>query len=134
MRLTENFHLSEFACKDRHRTPVPDHLLINVQLLAEALQTVRDRVGAPLEVSSGYRTRRHNRAVGGSPGSQHLMARAADIHPPGGVTPEELWEHFHLAIELKEIPDGGLGLYDWGVHYDQGPAGRRWDQRTEDES
>lgn len=129
MRLTENFHLSEFACKDEDQTPVPHELKLNVQRLASALQLVRDRVGAPLKINSGYRTPAHNRAVGGSPNSQHLFARAADVHPPGGVTPEQLHDHFLLAIDLGEIPDGGLGLYTWGVHYDHGRAGRRWDER-----
>lgn len=130
MRLTDHFTLSEFACKDRERTPVPAEHMESVQRLADALEVVRQRVGAPLRLNSAYRTPEHNRSVGGSPRSQHVLAKAADVRPPSGMTAEQLWEHFAFAIERGEIQDGGLGLYDTFVHYDVGPAGRRWDYRS----
>lgn len=131
MRLTDHFRLSEFRCKDRDKTPVPDELIPNARKLALALETIRARAGAPLRINSAYRTPEHNRAVGGSPRSQHVLAKAADIRPPDGMSSEDLWTHFNLAIESGDIPDGGLGLYDTFVHYDIGPAGRRWDMRAD---
>jgi zinc D-Ala-D-Ala carboxypeptidase len=48
-------------------------------LCANILQPLRDSVGKPLVVSSGYRCPRLNRAIGGSATSQHMEGRAADI-------------------------------------------------------
>ena len=51
MKLTENFALSEFRCKDG--SDVPEELLENVQLLADNLQKLRDRLGEPIRIVSG---------------------------------------------------------------------------------
>lgn len=54
-----------------------------VKELAETvLQPLRDRVGRPLRVNSGYRCPELNRAVGGVPSSQHVRGEAADIDAP----------------------------------------------------
>lgn len=43
------------------------------------LQPIRDKWGAPLIVTSGYRSEALNKAVGGSKTSQHRLGEAADI-------------------------------------------------------
>lgn len=80
MRITKNFQLSEFHCKDKNRTPVPYEFLINVFRLATMLQVLRDWIGRAVIVNSGYRTLAHNLEVEGSPTSYHLRALGADIH------------------------------------------------------
>jgi uncharacterized protein YcbK (DUF882 family) len=36
-----------------------------------------------------------------------------------------------VAARCRRIWDGGIGLYDWGIHIDVGVGGpRRWDNRT----
>jgi len=55
--LTPNFKVREFACKDG-----TDKLLIDLELLA-ILQLVRDIMGEPFYINSGYRTEKHNRKV-----------------------------------------------------------------------
>src|SRR3546814_8632303 len=45
----------------------------------DALQRLRDTLGAPLIVTSGYRSPAHNRAEGGKPGSRHLVGEAFDV-------------------------------------------------------
>lgn len=80
MRLTKNFQLSEFNCKDKKRTPIPYEFLINVFRLATMLQVVREAIGKPIYVNSGYRTVKHNMEVGGAPNSYHLKALGADIN------------------------------------------------------
>ena len=47
--------------------------------LADYLDRVREAYGAPIHVSSGYRSYRLNKAVGGKPNSQHLKGQAADL-------------------------------------------------------
>lgn len=49
------------------------------ELVETVLQPLRDRVGHPLRINSGYRCPDLNRAVGGVATSQHVKGEAADI-------------------------------------------------------
>lgn len=49
------------------------------ELVEKVLQPLRDRVGHPLRVNSGYRCPELNRAVGGAATSQHVRGEAADV-------------------------------------------------------
>jgi len=51
-----------------------------VSLVEEVLEPVRERLGRPIIVNSGYRCPIHNTAVGGVANSQHLRGEAADLH------------------------------------------------------
>jgi uncharacterized protein YcbK (DUF882 family) len=123
MQLTKNFHLDEFKCKDG--TPVPDNLLCNVQKLAENLQIIRDAVGAPLPITSGYRTPTYNKKIGGASDSQHKLAKAADITTKN-LSPKQLHTLIEKLIKQGKVHDGGLGLYKGFVHYDVRPKPARW--------
>ena len=48
-------------------------------LVLEVLQPLRDALGEPMEVNSGYRCPELNRLVGGTATSQHLKGEAADV-------------------------------------------------------
>lgn len=48
--------------------------------LLNMLDYARDRAGIPFAINSGYRTEAHNKKVGGSETSSHLMGFAVDIH------------------------------------------------------
>ena len=79
MNLTENFTLEELT-ETRHgeNTPMPEHIE-NLKLLAtKVLQPLRNAVGQVV-VSSGYRSERVNKIVGGSTTSQHCKGEAVDI-------------------------------------------------------
>jgi len=49
------------------------------QLVDHVLDPLRDAWGGPIRVNSGYRCPALNKAVGGTPGSQHQRGEAADI-------------------------------------------------------
>ena len=49
-------------------------------LCMEVLQPLRDFLGKPVVISSGYRCPELNKAVGGVKNSQHMKGEAADIH------------------------------------------------------
>jgi len=49
------------------------------QKLIQILDDIRETINRPIIVTSGYRTPSHNIAVGGLPGSEHLVGCAADI-------------------------------------------------------
>ena len=61
----------------------PADLLPNLQRLAQGLERIQSLLGAPLEVSSGYRSPELNTAVGGTATSQHCQGLAADFVCPG---------------------------------------------------
>lgn len=49
------------------------------RLVEKVLDPAREWLGAPVTVTSGYRCGELNRAVGGSPTSQHMKGEAADL-------------------------------------------------------
>ena len=123
MKLTANFDSEEFRCKDG--TAVPDDLLPNTQLLANNLQVLRNELGLPIAIMSGFRTIAYNVKCGGAKDSQHCHGRAADITVKGR-TPQQVHDLIELLIKMGKMQNGGLGIYSGWVHYDVGPAGRRW--------
>lgn len=124
MKLTKDFHLSEFDCKDG--TPVPDELFDNVQELAENLQVLRDYLDEPVNITgSGYRTPSHNKKVGGAKESQHLEAKAADISTKS-KTPKQLAKVIEKLIAEGKMKQGGIGIYPGFVHYDIRGTKARW--------
>jgi len=127
MQLTKNFHLSEFACKDRQQTPVPEEYLDNVKLLAKNLQVLRDFIDQPIDLNSAYRTPQHNEDSGGGTKSQHLIAKAGDINCTDlNWTPRQIAKIIESLIELGEMREGGIGIYDTFVHYDVRGIKARW--------
>lgn len=125
MKLTKNFALSEFACHDEKGTPVPLKYRSNVQQLANNLQVLRDHIGEPVRIISGYRTAAHNKSVGGARKSQHLTAKAADIAVKS-KTPGQLAVIIEHLIKIGKMKQGGLGIYNGFVHYDIRGRRARW--------
>lgn len=76
-RISDHFHLPEFACSHCHWPRAHRTLARGL----EHLRAVHYTRG--LTVVSGYRCPFHNSAIGGARGSQHLYGRAANIHPYG---------------------------------------------------
>lgn len=122
-KLTPNFSLSEFRCKDG--TDVPEDLMDNVSLLCENLQVLRDHIGMPIRVISGYRSPKYNRRIGGARKSQHMTAKAADIKVRG-MSPAEVKEVIVQLIKEGKMMKGGIGLYTTFTHYDVRGRNARW--------
>jgi len=124
MKLTKNFSLSEFDCKDG--TKVPAQFIPNAQKVANNLQVLRDHLKVPVRITgSGYRTVAHNKKAGGAPKSQHLTCSAADINA-NGYTPKKLAAEIEKLISAKKMTQGGLGVYATFVHYDIRGTKARW--------
>lgn len=115
--LSRSFRAKEFACKDG-----TDPLFVDSELV-QVLQAIRDHFGAPVVITSGYRTAAHNRAVGGAFYSQHQYGRAADIRVPG-VPVEQLAAYAETLLPGT----GGIGRYPAKgfVHVDVRKAKSRW--------
>jgi uncharacterized protein YcbK (DUF882 family) len=123
MKLTENFSLWEFKCKDG--SSVPDEYMDNVKKLAENLQVLREVVGKPIRVISGYRSKRYNTRINGARRSQHMYAKAADIKIKG-FTPAEIKAIIVSLINEGKMHKGGIGIYRTFVHYDVRGRNARW--------
>ncbi|KGO78703.1 hypothetical protein Q763_17085 [Flavobacterium beibuense F44-8] len=124
MKLTQNFSLEEFNCKDG--TTVPEKYYPNVLQVAENLEVLREYLQRPIIISgSGYRTKKHNTEVGGAPKSQHLTASAADISV-NGLSPMQIAEAIETLIEEGKMKQGGMGVYPTFVHYDIRGTKARW--------
>ena len=123
MAWTENFSLREFRCRDG--SEVPEELMCNLRLLCENLQVLRDHIGKPIRVISGYRSKKYNTRIGGARKSQHMSAKAADIKI-SGMSPEEVCELIKKLIREGKMMKGGVGLYRTFVHYDVRGRNARW--------
>ena len=95
MRLSPNFSLSDLVYSETaemsgiDNTPPPE-IVENLKRLAAGLEAVRALLGAPLEISSGFRCAALNEAVGGSSTSQHVQGLAADFACPDFGSPLEI--------------------------------------------
>jgi uncharacterized protein YcbK (DUF882 family) len=123
MKITENFRLSEFDCKDG--SELPTALLPNVLDLADNLQVLRDYLGVPISINSAYRSLEHNRKIKGSTNSQHLLAKAADIVVES-KSPEQVANIIKFLISEGKMTQGGLKAYDTFTHYDIRGYKARW--------
>jgi uncharacterized protein YcbK (DUF882 family) len=105
MKLSKNFTLNEFACKDGSKTITIDYELI------EKLQHLRDKAGKPVTITSGYRSVAYNKECGGIATSNHLLGKAADIKI-SRMTP----------LEVAKLTDTfgfkGIGVYPTFTHVD----------------
>lgn len=129
MRLTKNFTQWEFRSKDG--APMPSDVLENIRELACNLQTLRDFLGEPIKVNSAYRSLQHNRSIGSKDSSQHVKGKAADIKVKD-LDAEDLYLIMEKLIELGDLKEGGLGLYNTFVHYDIRGTKARWDNREKE--
>ena len=121
VRLTKSFTLAELiASNTAQRLRIdntPDsEALRRLQGTAEMLQRIRDTLGHPVIVTSGYRGPVLNRAVGGVTSSDHMSGQAADIVAPRFGTPYLLAQT--LAPLVQPLGIGQLIL--------EGIKGKQW--------
>lgn len=114
-KLSRNFRVKEFGCKDGS-----DPVFVDTYLV-EVLQQLRDHYDEAVIVVSGYRTPSYNKKCGGATYSQHLYGKAADVKI-SGVTPEEVARFVETILKDK----GGIGIYSTFTHIDTRSTKSRW--------
>lgn len=106
MRLSKNFILSEFLAPGDPAKPTIETVERIRDLCELALEPLREALGRPLKISSGYRSVAYNRRIGGAPGSQHCSGIAADVVMVSDA------EQLKAAAIASNIPGiGGIGIY-----------------------
>jgi len=83
-----------------------------LQKLAEFAESVREILGVPMIITSGYRCEELNKRVGGSALSQHIRAEAIDFIP----LKMSAYEAFAKII-LSNIEYGQLIIYTRGISH-----------------
>lgn len=106
VKISENFTVKEFRCKDNS-----DTILVDVDFVKNKLQKIREHFGKPITINSAYRNAIYNQKVGGTSGSYHVKGQAFDIVVKG-VAPIEVAKY----AEKLGIP--GIIQYNSFVHVD----------------
>lgn len=118
--LTKNFNEKEYYCTcndpecQRKRHPAPR--------LYESLQKLRDIVGRPIYITSGWRCPK-----GPKDESYHTVGHAVDCRFGIWQRPEDLLWLYSSALKVSEFKGGGIGIYPPERSYDgprvNGPYG-----------
>jgi hypothetical protein len=113
-QITKNFNVREYRCKGGSACcggagPISFELV-------HYHQKLRDELGIPLTITSGFRCMVHNKRIGGAVNSLHTQGLAGDIALPKGMTVPD------FAAVAKEVGIPFVLEYPWGIHTDV----RRW--------
>ena len=113
-----NFSIAELLASDTARiydiknTPTLSAIDNMVKLIFYVLQPLRDKLGKPVIITSGFRSVALNAKVGGKNTSQHLTGQAVDIKV-NGCSASTLFDY----IKGSNIPDDQLvNEYHQWVH------------------
>jgi hypothetical protein len=117
MKLSEHLDLSEVIRSESAKRkgisnmPTPEHIA-NFKILAEKVfEPIREHFRCPIHISSGYRSKELNAAIGGSLTSQHCSGEAIDIDmdgTPNGVTNRMVFDYIKDNLEFDQL------IYEFG--------------------
>lgn len=134
MKLTRNFWREEFsrsqvAARRNIDNTIPFSLTSNLHRLATTLQILRNRLCEHygrevfITVTSGYRSKKLNKMIGGHPRSFHMLCLAADI-TASGLTPYEL--AMFIRDHMKDVDlDQVILEHDRWVHLGIAESGHK---------
>ena len=102
---TRNFHLGEFlrTSTGLKNVPTSRQLANGEKMVTKILQPLRDEIGMPIHINSGFRSPHVNEAVGGSKTSDHLDFLAADIVVQGWQPLEVARKIVSLNLPVKQL-------------------------------
>jgi hypothetical protein len=135
MKLSEHLDLSEVTRSESAKRkgisnmPTEAHIA-NFKLLAEKIfEPIRTHFRCPIIISSGYRSKELNAAIGGSLTSQHCQGEAIDIDmdgTPNGVTNRMVFDYIKDNLEFDQLifEFGDKENPDW-VHVSYESSGKQ---------
>jgi len=111
MKLSDNLTLSEvtksLTAKRLGINNEPDDWVTENlrQVAINIFQPVREYLGVPIYVSSGYRSPELNKAIGGSRRSQHMEGRALDLDADvyGKCTNADIFNYIRENLEFDQL-------------------------------
>lgn len=129
IQLGKNFTLDEFVITSTGLENIPGEVEIeNLRLLVKhILQPLRDAVGVPIIISSGYRSPIVNAAIGGEATSQHSKGQAADFSIPGMTNQQIIDLIRKLKLPYDQVIDEYLRGKQWvHVSYSKSKPRLQW--------
>ena len=135
MKLSEHLDLAEVTRSDSAKRkgisnePTPEHLENLKKLAVNIFEPIRKHFGVPIFVSSGYRSKELNTAIGGSLTSQHCTAEALDLDMDGtsnGVTNKMVFDYIKANLNFDQLiwEFGTKDSPDW-VHVSYESTGKQ---------
>ena len=113
-----NFTITELVKSDTakqngiNNTPDINSLDNLLELVFFVLQPLRDKLGKPMIITSGFRSKKVNELVGGVSNSQHLYGQACDF-VVNGMTPAQVVEFIKKSgVEFDQC----VNEYDQWTH------------------
>jgi zinc D-Ala-D-Ala carboxypeptidase len=112
MKISEHLSLVEVTRSETAKrkgisnNPTAEHLE-NFKILAEnVFEKIRGHFGVPIHISSGYRSKELNSAIGGSQTSQHSKGQAIDIDMDGsgdGVSNADVYNFIKDKLDYDQL-------------------------------
>jgi hypothetical protein len=131
MKISEHLDLVEVTRSETAKRkgisnmPTEAHLENFKKLAEHIFEPIRNHFNVPIHISSGYRSKELNTAIGGALSSDHCKGMAIDLDQQGhsgGLTNKEIFEYIKENLKFKQlIWEGGTKEEpDW-VHcaYDE---------------
>jgi len=118
MKLSEHLDLSEVTRSDTAKRkgisnqPTPEHLENFKKLAENIFEPIRNHFKEPIFISSGYRSKELNTAIGGSLTSQHCSGEAIDIDMDGRsktVTNKAVFDYIKNNLNFDQL------IYEFGT-------------------
>lgn len=112
MKISEHLDLSEVTRSETAKRkgisnePTPEHLENFKKLAINVFEPIRKHFGFPIHISSGYRSKALNTAIGGSLTSQHCKGEAIDIDMDGssnGITNKMVFDYIKANIKFDQM-------------------------------
>jgi hypothetical protein len=131
MKLSEHLDLSEVTRSNEAKRkgisnmPTPEHIENFKKLAENIFEPIRKHFGVPILISSGYRSKELNKAIGGATTSQHLLGQAIDIDMDGsssGVTNKMVFDYIKANLNFDQL----INEFDYSwVHVSYNPTGKQ---------
>jgi zinc D-Ala-D-Ala carboxypeptidase len=122
--LGKNFNLAEFVTTGTgiENIPGPEEIENLRALVENVLQPLRDAIGKPIHITSGFRSMAVNAAIGGAGTSQHVKGQAADFHIDGMTSDQVIAKIRAMKLPFDQVIDEIKGTSKW-VHVSHNSTG-----------
>jgi zinc D-Ala-D-Ala carboxypeptidase len=110
MQISKHLSLAEVSRSETakrrgiNNTPTGEHLANFKKLAENIFEPIREHFGVPIIISSGYRSKELNSAIGGSLTSQHCQGEAIDIDMDGtSITNAQIFNYIKDNLNFDQM-------------------------------
>jgi len=112
MQISKHLSLAEVSRSETakrrgiNNTPSGEHLENFKKLAENIFEPIREHFAVPIHISSGYRSKELNAAIGGASSSQHCQGEAVDIDMDGsssGVSNADVFKYIKDNLTFDQL-------------------------------